>query len=150
MELDPVTSVLVRKLDRELRRHVLERRDAMLRELRFLRLREDSFLRIAQSAGWTEQRLEVLCGLNSFYQLVLGPLTSSARERFGILGREVPILYGDSLRFDAKRATKLRAAHRAFFTAIADVPNANNIMTAPHFSDLLFRLASNLGQDGRG
>jgi len=58
----------------------------MLRELRFLKARQDRFLAVIQSAGWTDERLEVLCGLNFFYQLVLGPLASSARERFGILG----------------------------------------------------------------
>src|SRR6185295_13036479 len=120
MPVDPVTSVLVQKLDGELRRQVLDRREAMLRELRFLRVRQDRFLEVVQSAGWTDQRLEVLCGLNSFYQLVLGPLASSARERFGILGEEVPILYGDSLRFDRQRATQLRSAHRAFFAALSE------------------------------
>ncbi len=63
MALDPVTSVLVQKLEPELRKHVLARREMMLREFRFLRLREDRFLNIVQSAGWTDQRLEVLCGV---------------------------------------------------------------------------------------
>jgi len=150
MPVDPVTSVLVQKLDGELRRQVLDRREAMLRELRFLRVRQDRFLEVVQSAGWTDQRLEVLCGLNSFYQLVLGPLASSARERFGILGGEVPILYGDSLRFDRQRATQLRSAHRAFFAALSEVPDAHKMVKAPHFSDLVFRLALNLEGNGHG
>lgn len=150
MPLDPITSILVGKLDTELRKQVLDRRETMLRELRFLKLRQDRSLQVVQRGGWTDQRLEVLCGLNAFYQLVLGPLASSARERSGILGREVPILYGDTLRFDRERASKLRSAHSAFFFALSDVPGARNMVTAPHFSDLVFRLELLLKSNGRG
>ena len=150
MALDPITAVLVKNLDRELRTHVVGRREAMLREKRFLSEREDASLSSVRSFGWTDERLEVLCGLNSFYQLVLGPLASSARERFGILGREIPILYGETLRFDAERGSRLRSAHRAFVAAVADIPDAMGVLTAPHFSDLVFRLARNIQGDTRG
>jgi len=149
MAVDPVTSVLVRNLDRELRAHVLARRDAMLREMRLMTEREDASLSRLRVAGWNDERLEVLCGLNSFYQLVLGPLASSARERFGILGRETTILYGETLRFDADRSLRLRSAHRAFMEALAEIPDAIGIVTAPHFSDLAFRLTRSTPGDSR-
>ena len=97
MALDPVTAALVKNLDRELRTQIVRRGESMLREKRFLQEREDRSLSFVKNLGWTDERLEALCGLNSFYQLVLGPLASSARERFGILGREIPILYGETL-----------------------------------------------------
>ena len=143
--MDPVTSILVRNLDRDLRTHVLARREAMLREMRFMAEREDTSLVLLRSAGWSDERFEVLCGLNSFYQLVLGPLASSARERFGILGRETTILYGETLRFDAERSLRLRGAHRAFMDALVEIPDAMGVVTAPHFSDLAFRLARGAG-----
>lgn len=149
MALDPVTAALVKNLDRELRTQIVRRSESMLREKRFLQEREDRSLSFVKNLGWTDERLEVLCGLNSFYQLVLGPLASSARERFGILGREIPILYGETLRFDAERGSRLRRAHTAFFETIADVPDAQGVVTAPHFSDLLFRLARHLQDNVR-
>ena len=112
----------------------------MLRELRFLEERQDRRLLTAHRYKWTNSRLEVLCGLNAFYQLVLGPLTSSARDRYGVLGQDVPILYGETLRFDSSRSSKIREAHQTFFAALEDVPVARQLLTAPHFDDLLFRL----------
>lgn len=116
----------------------------MLRELRFMEDKGDSRLMLARAAGWTSKRLTVLCGLNSFYQLVLGPLASSARDRYGVLGREVPILYGESLRFDERRSSELRGAHAAFMSALHDVPDAPRLLTAPHANDLVYRLAKSL------
>lgn len=140
MALDPVTTVLVSKLDRDLRFQVLSRRENMLRELRFLEERRDPRLLTAHQHQWTNERLEVLCGLNAFYQLVLGPLASSARDRFGFLGRDIPILYGETVRFDSKRSSTIQAAHSAFMSALDVVPVATDMLTAPHFDDLLFRL----------
>lgn len=150
MSLDSITAILVKNLDRELRSQIVRRREAMLREKTFLEERGDTRLLFVRDLGWTDERLEVLCGLNSFYQLVLGPLASSARERFGILGREVPILYGESLRFDEERGSRLRSAHMAFFAAFADLPDAAGLLAAPHFGDLLFRLARHLHDNVRG
>lgn len=150
MALDPVTTILVNDLDRDLRTQIVARREAMLREKRFLEEREDPSLSSVKAIGWTDERFEALCGLNSFYQLVLGPLASSARERMGLLGRDIPILYGETLRFDAERAARLRSAHADFFETIADLPDAVGLLTAPHFSDLVFRLARATGGEIRG
>lgn len=108
MTLDPVTNLLTSRFDKELRIAVLNRRENMLRELRYLEERRDQRLDVARQQQWTKERFEALCGLNSFYQLVLGPLASSSRERFGTLGREVPILYGETLRFDSNRRGPLK------------------------------------------
>jgi hypothetical protein len=137
---DPVTVAVISGLDRELRAKILSRRENMLRELRFLREQRDEMLATVVAAGWSENRLSALCGLNAFYQLVIGPLASSAKDRFGILGMEMPILHGET-RFDHERTARLRAAHMAFMAALTDVPKAHRIMTAPHLSDLVYRLA---------
>lgn len=148
--MDRVTSILVDQLDRELRIQILRRREAMLRELRFLEEREDPSLLSIRRSDWTNERLEVLCGLNAFYQLVLGPLASSSRDRFGELGREIPIQYGELLRFDAERSRRLRRAHMAFMVAIGDVPDVQGLLTAPQFRDMVFRLARHVEENGRG
>jgi hypothetical protein len=140
--MDPVTPILVAELDSDLRLRILRRKEAMLRQLRHLRETENAELILLVGRGWSMDRLEVICGLNSFYQIVLGPLASSAREREGVLGNEVPILYGDSLRFDREHALMVRRLHTAFMNAVRDLPVAPSMLTAPHASDLVFRLAA--------
>jgi hypothetical protein len=112
----------------------------MLREKRFLEEGVNSQVGVARAYGWSDERLEVLCGLNAFYQTVLGPLASSARDRLGVLGRDIPIHYGDSLVFDDRRGARIRASHAAFLLALADVPAAQQVLVAPHFSDMVFAL----------
>ena len=73
-------------------------------------------LLIVREGGWTQEQLEVLCVLcvlNSFYQIVLGPLASSAREHTGQLGSEIPVLHGSML-FDAQRARDISSGRRHF------------------------------------
>lgn len=137
---DAVTAHLLERLDSDLRQQVRKRQDGMLRELRYLNDQRDYRLLAVRRRGWSDERLTVLCGLNAFYQLVLGPVASSARERTGVLGRDSVILYGKSIRFDADRNRRIRAALMSFMRAIEDVPASQGVLTAPRFDDLLFRL----------
>ncbi len=66
--MDPVTPVLIGELDPDLRLQILRRKEAMLRELRYLRESENAELILLVGRGWSMDRLEVICGLNSFYQ----------------------------------------------------------------------------------
>ena len=146
--LDRVTEVLVKKLkDRELSQQVISRRESMLRELQYLADRSDERLLYVRANGWSLQRLEVLCGLNSFYRIVLGPLASSANERNGKLGTETPILYGNLLRFDSSRNIEIQAARKMFMTALDHVPKPHRIITAAHFEDMLYRLFQALKEE---
>lgn len=144
---DAVTTILAKRLDRDLKVQVLRRQEGMLREMRYLADRHDPILSSVHQLGWSAERLEVLCGLNSFYQMVLGPLASAVSERTGILGPDSVILYGDLLRFDADRNRRIRSAHIAFMRALDGVPDPQDLMTAPRFDDLIFRLKRSLEPD---
>ena len=71
--INSVTAALIENIDRELRSQINGRHQSMLREMRFLKEREDSSLLAAMELGWTERRLEVLCGLNAFTNWCWGP-----------------------------------------------------------------------------
>jgi len=144
---DAVTGPLTERLDADLRRQIRARRDGMVRELRFLSDKRDPMLTRVRQHGWSNERLSILCGLNSFYLFVMGPLASSASDRSSVIGRDMVIQYGESLRFDAHRGARIRSAHASFMQSLEDVPDAHGVLTAARFGDLLFRLHRALERD---
>ena len=93
-----VLDTLTKRLDGRIRKRIRDRVDAMMREIDFLEEIEDPHLRFIQSKGWTKTRLNALCSLNSFYQIVAGPFASSARGRTKIgIGEKIPIKYGEEI-----------------------------------------------------
>ena len=133
-------------LDSDLRKKIQVRVDALMREIKYLKENDDTRLSELEIKGWNSERLEIICVLNAFYQLILGPLASSAREKTGVLGEEIPILYGELLRFDTDRNRKIRSAHQAFTEIISGLPGQLNLLTASHASDVVFALNKALTQ----
>ena len=133
-----VLGTLVEGLEHDVRQAVLMRVEDIRRELAYLATSQHSQLLELRNRGWGSERLEAVAALNAFYQVVLGPLASSARDRYGVLGREVPILYGTLIRFDAERSDRLNAAHHAFLQAIAALPASREAITANRASDIVF------------
>ena len=123
---------------------IQSRVDALMREVKYLNESRNILLSEIQQAGWSNDRLEVICELNAFYQMVIGPLASSARERTGALGENIPIIYGDKIRFDSDRSRKMRSLHRAFMEAISDLPANGDLMTANQAYDLIKTLQATL------
>lgn len=101
------------KLDKKVRQGVGKRVDAMVRELEFLGQREDRRLAILRSVGWEDDHLHVIFLLNSFYQRVLGPEKSAAREGPKGLGASIPVHHGSTV-FDRRSAQQVRAAELSF------------------------------------
>lgn len=115
-----------------------------MREVKYLNESKNEILLELQQAGWSNNRLEVICELNAFYQMVIGPLASSARERTGALGENIPILYGDKICFNSDRNKKMRSLHRAFMEAISDLPATSDLMSANKAYDLIKTLQAAL------
>lgn len=101
------------KLDKKVRQGVDQRVDAMVRELDFLGQREDRSLALLRSVGWEDDHLHVIFLLNSFYQRVLGPEKSAAREGPKGLGASIPVHHGSTV-FDRQSAQQVRAAELSF------------------------------------
>jgi len=131
---------LTKDLDREMRVAVNTRVTAIEREFNYLRETQNARYTAVAREGWGGNRLSAIAALNAFYQLVIGPLASSARERTGVLGDEIPILYGELIRFDGPHARQIRAAYRAFLTSLSDLPVALDLLTANRAEDIVFRL----------
>lgn len=145
--MSEVLSTLTGELEPEMRIRISERVNTMRRQLQYMLDAEDASITYVQSRGWELQRLIVVCELNSFYQAVLGPLASSARERCGSLGEDLAVLYG-SLRFDKNRARRVRAAHIGFMAIVAELEIPQELLTANHSADMVYQLSNNLRQNG--
>lgn len=106
---------ILEKLDSKVRQGVNQRVDAMVRELDFLGQRGDRDLALLRSVGWEDDHLHVIFLLNSFYQRVLGPEKSAAREGPKGLGAAIPVHHGSTV-FDRRSAQQVRAAELNFNT----------------------------------
>jgi hypothetical protein len=97
--------------------------------------------RAAADAGWDLSRIEVLCCLNSFYQVVLGPLATVARAtvRSGLVSRHA-IHYGLSMNVNDASIGAINAC-MARFEEILKRFNINPWwLHAARGNDLLYRL----------
>jgi hypothetical protein len=91
---DRVIEIYVKHLHPSVRDDVSRRYQAMVREYLFMCTRKNSDLR---SLRWSDNRFFVLFALNSFYQIVIGPLQSSARTSGVGIGDDIAIRRGRSL-----------------------------------------------------
>lgn len=143
--MSSILTILTKKIDTEIRAQMFSRVETMIRQLKYLRETENSSLLSILSKGWTLERLEIICELNSFYQILLAPLASSARERTGAFGDDTVILYG-TLRFGKERAAKIRAAYRSFFNSVNKVGVTDRLLTANQASDIVYYLNYKMGE----
>jgi hypothetical protein len=140
--MSTVYDTLIKRLDPALRVTIQRRTDAMMRQIDYLRENGNTELIFIQTRGWTKPRLEILCSLNSFYQIVIGPLASSARRETRIgLGQKIPIKYGEEIVFDASRSREIRAVHSAFLALVQTTNLPNKFLHANHADDLIFEIS---------
>jgi len=140
--MSTVYESLIKRLDSGVRVSIQRRTDAMMRQVEFLREQQHPQLVYIQQRGWTNARINVLCSLNSFYQIVIGPLASSARRTTKIgLGDRIPIDYGEEIRFDEKRSSELRAVHAAFLGIVRQTNLPDRFLYANHADDLIFEIS---------
>lgn len=140
--MSTVYQSLIRQLDTPVRATIQRRAEAMMRQIVYLQETEQERLVFLLRAGWTLDRLAVLCSINSFYQIVIGPLASSGRSdsRTG-LGERIPIQYGEEIKFDGKRAADMRRLHTAFTTLVHSMNIPLRLLYANHADDLIFELS---------
>ena len=141
--MSAVLDQLLGGLDRDVQRQIRSRIEAMQRHLAFMAASDNRDYYQLIQAGWSSTRLEILCELNSFYQIILGPLASSARGTFeDDLGNEVPIAYGDALVFDRLRARSIRRAMADFMRRTRKLGIPQRVLTAPRADDLVRALTA--------
>lgn len=134
-----VCKPILDNLNDKVRQGVKQRVEAMIRELEFLREREDQGLTRLRAAGWRDDHLHVIFLLNSFYQRVLGPEKSAARKGPKGLGHTVPIKHGRNI-FDTNSSLQVNAAEKSFIEINKALSINLNWLYANTCSDLVYAM----------
>jgi hypothetical protein len=136
-----VLTLLSSRLDRETRMSLTARAEGMMRGVRYEAERHSPVFAAATAAGWTLERIEIICSLNAFYQIVLGPLASVSRSNLqSALVRETPIAYGTKVCVTLADANLLRECHQQFKVVTEKLGIDFWGLQAAHANDLLYRL----------
>ncbi|MBV9493154.1 MAG: hypothetical protein JOZ54_02825 [Acidobacteria bacterium] len=139
-----VLAALTAELEWPVRRAVEKRYAGMSSELEYLfalkHSQSQGDAEIVKGEGWTIDRVDVLCALNSFYQIVLGPQGAASRKWRATAFGALEVVHGSS-RFDAGRAIDTRSMIYEFERRFARLGFMSDVATAPTAGALLFRLA---------
>lgn len=132
--------LLTEEIEHETRQRVQRVSAALFQGLSWLHESGDPRLvRIVERHGWGLGRLEVVCDLAAFTQIVVGPLASSGlvRAKSGV-GRTIPVRHGVDLRFDERHARDVMNMLNAF-VRMADRLNIRmRWLRCSHARDLAF------------
>lgn len=132
-----VREYLEQRLDADTRRRIDWRVGAMVREMGYIAERRPSEMESLASRQWSRDRLEIICALNSFYQMVLAPLSSWAHTHTEHgFGRDIVVTHGQ-LRFDETRRRQTLAALLGFFNIVRNLGIPRAALRANHFEELV-------------
>lgn len=146
--MSQILQVLGKDLQPDTRRRLSKRSNTLMRGIRFLEQREEQNLPFVNKAGWTMERLEVVCDLAAFHQIVIGPLASSAHNAGDSgLGSSIGIAYGAEMRFDRRSAREFAAMNKTFL----DMARRHGIsqwwLVANDANDLIYRIAQSYREE---
>ena len=131
--------VLIADLEREERDAVTRRVEMMEAELKYLQEAKPQDLISASNRGWTSQKLQVVFCLNSFYQRILAPLWASAYSP-SVIGSKIPIRYGKSIVFDAKKNAAIHKMGIRFLQICSNFKIPRSMLEAQRTSDLIWEI----------
>lgn len=138
---DRILNTLLDGLGHDVRRAVNNRFDAMHRELMFRWDQADGDAAFLRGLGYTAEHLRTICALNSFYQIVIGPLSAASRRWRTSDFNKLTIRHGRLVLGPAESA-KLREMVTRFERIFGLVDLPVRIGAANTAGDLVFTLAS--------
>lgn len=143
-----VLNVLVGKMEREVKVQCERRYETLVRQYNYLIEKQNEHLLFTYSKGWFSERYKVLFALNSFFQIVLGPLASSSRgvSEIGI-GSRIPISYGAAIKFDDSRNRTINKAYLDFGTLIYEFGIEEWWLNLNQANDIVYKIAKKLREN---
>lgn len=143
-----VLNVLVEKMEWEIKEQCERRYEALVRQYNYLIEKQNDHLLFTYSKGWFSERYKVLFALNSFFQIVLGPLASSSRGVSDIgVGSRIPISYGASIKFDEPRNRAINKAYLDFEVLIREAGIDEWWLNLNQANDIVYQVAKKLREN---
>ncbi|EGR1117379.1 hypothetical protein CES77_18350 [Vibrio cholerae] len=141
---------LTKYLDWDVKKSIYSRTEAFYRQLIYMEEQNNDMLSLLYKRGWSGQKLHVIFALNSFYQLVLGPLASSALNISATgVGATIPIKYGNTIKFDKSRNRKISNANSDFFVMLSKLGISPLLVNYSSTNDIIFSIHRGLLEDER-
>lgn|SRR5690554_685598 len=146
--MNSILKVLLKETEPDIREQCARRYDALWRQYRYLLEKQDEYLSFTFTRGWFSDRYKVLFALNSFFQIVMGPLASSSRgvSQVGV-GSKIPISYGSSIKFDESRNKAINKVYSDFNEFIQSVGMEEWWLNLNQASDIVFQIAKRIKEN---
>jgi hypothetical protein len=147
--MHPVLKELITGLEPDEGDVLVRRVELMESELKHLQEAKPEDIASAKKRGWPPQKLQIVFCLNSFYQRILAPLWASAKSPTAI-GSTIPIRYGKTIVFDAKRNAAVDKMGIRFLEICRNFQISQTLLEAQRTSDLIWEInKSTLDSDAK-
>lgn len=145
-----ILDTLTKQMDWEVKEQVYHRYEALVRQYEYLVERQNEHLLFTFKNGWFADKYKGLFALNSFYQIVIGPLASSTRgvSKIGI-GSSIPIIYGKSVRFNARRNSVINKTYLDYISLVNGVGFKEWWLNSNQASDAVYQIAKSIREYGK-
>lgn len=138
---DRILEALLVGVHYAVRRLVMQRFEAMARELGFRWEQSDGDAVFLRRLGYSSEHLRVLCALNSFYQIVIGPLSAASR-RWRTTDFELLTIRHGKLAVGPLEAAQLREMVTRYERIFNEIDMPLRFGAANTTGDLIFVVAS--------
>jgi len=133
--------ILTEGLESKTKQLIQRRYEALMSGVLFEQKRNSANFRTALDGGWSIGKIEILCCLNSFYQIVLGPVASiSAGGSENCILNEHSIKFGNVLTITNVDAASAHDCHQDFKRLVGELRINYWCLLANHAQDLLYHL----------
>lgn len=142
--MHPVLKILVDVMERDIRCQCDRRYQALVRQYNYLVETKNEHLIFTYSKGWVSEKYKVLFALNTFFQIVIGPLSSSTRGVSGVgVGSSIPISYG-TIKFNKARNKAVNKAYSDFIIFVHECGMDEWWLNLNQASDITYQVAKKL------
>ncbi len=139
--MNEILAILSKDLNFKLRRALEIRFDNLMSGIKYRYNTDAPLLRMAIRKGWSLGKIEVVCALNAFYQVILGPLSSST---FADLGTDSPLsrsIKHGNIVITKDNMSQIHDCHITFRQITSELDIDFWSLQANHYDDLIYRLA---------
>jgi hypothetical protein len=140
-----ILEILTKGMEWEIREQCNWRFNALISQYKYLLEKKDRNLFFTFEKGWFDEKYNALFSLNSFFRIVIGPLASSVRISNSIgLGNQIPIQYGNSIKFDQYQNNIIRDTCEDYNVLIKELDFQEWWLTLNQASDIIYQIAKNI------